>query len=191
MANERPIITDRFNSWSEIFATEEEAEAQLEDFLERLRVEYKNNQTLWAEVWDLDMISREETSTFVRSNGGSTVVIRRQNGDVDMFFMRPDETTSESRITPGVGSRNHQWTYEAVRELNEWAQERPDENDPLFNEWSKVVFYLDGKPATAGWEEIFLDNDRFPVRIGYRIYPADALEKAFELRGQMGNRLVY
>lgn len=38
-----------------------------------------------------------------------------------------------------------------------------------------LLFYIRGKPATIGWEEIMLENDKLPQRVGYKVYPDDML----------------
>ena len=182
----------RAESWGQLFASPEEAQA---DFLARVvedfREEYADNSSLRiytvAPDPDGDVHRFDRTSAV---GGGFTTVQRFTDGDVVIAFNRPGNLPSVSKIVPGAGNIAHDFTvadtlqphHPTVFKLIGDKQEYAAAVQVIGADLTHLSQYLRGKPAVMGWEETMLDNGHFPQRIGHRIYPSFVLEAQRKIR---------
>lgn len=172
------IHIERFRSWDEIFPNRDEANRQYSEFLNSMMTGYDSKKTIRRT--QVDPKTGLSFTTF-EGNGVNTSVWRLENGNVRINFS-PD---SDIVVTPEVGNKTHDWTYNQLNSMREHIKELGKSAGVIAR--TRLVFlgiYLAGKPAAMSWEEIMVYNQRLPQRIGYRIYPADSLEDAQKLLEQ-------
>lgn len=176
---------ERYNSWGEIFPSPEDADQQYQEFVGDFRAEYISNNSLAAERVEFDPNTQSYTTIFERTSPGHTSIQRLANGNVVIDFVRPEGTTVEE-VVPGTGNRNHQYTYETIVRLRDRISRLKSEaQTPIARmELAQVDLYLQGTPATNGWEETCLSSGRFPQRVGYKLFLEDSLKRARELLGE-------
>lgn len=172
---------ETFQSWEEIFPNKEERDRQFENFLQGQRYEYSSNHTLAKEITITDPKTGARKTTFFRTFGGFASTTLLQNGDVEIEFVY--EYRHAYTITPDVGNKNHNWTYEEIQSIKERlgaqiAKDGTRKKVPGNHKIASMLFYLKGKPAYKDWETTMRYNNLEPIRIGFRIYPKEILDKA-------------
>lgn len=179
----------RFQGWGELFSNQESADQQYKDLLADMRGEYTGNGTLANERTEIDPEFGVESTIFEKTHSGrASKVLRLQNGNVQISFERKGGVFTPVEIKPNVGNRNHNWDIDQIREMQLGIRKLIDNAQEIEaqHDLTTLFFYLKGKPATEGWEETMLFNERFPQRIGYKIYPDDTLVKAKKVLSMSG-----
>lgn len=171
----------RFTSWAEIFPNTEEAEKEYRFLLEDMRDSFGD---LVMESVEIDPDRGVEMTVFKDRKGRTSKVWRLDNGDVAYELDKPGQETRLRIIKPEVGSCEHDWTGDAVRQIRQKILELM-----YLPEGIAMVGLpglgqaLKGKLATAEWEAILSEEKGVPIRVGYRIYASRALERAQQVLG--------
>lgn len=176
----------RAQTWKQLFSTPEEAETDfLVNIVGKSRKEFEDNHTL--QKYRVDLCPQGNIHVFVRTNNiGSSSYQRLQDGDVIIESHDPEESIHRDIITATVGNINHPFTIvntvrpdlqvilDLIQQIGTPTYEKMKATigtDPI-----SFVTYLNGKPATRGWEDLLLSNGNMPQRIGHRIFPHFVLE---------------
>ena len=167
---------EHYQGWEEIFPDQETADKHFEYLLDGFRREYSDQD----ESTPVDLPSGVKLTIFELVEDKSITIHRTEDGDVGISILSPGKETHTIKITADVGHKNHSWDYERIRAMREKLQDHSETTTDMFraDDLRQLAFYLDGKPATEGWEEIFSYSDRKPIRIGYLIFPEDSLIQA-------------
>ncbi len=181
-----------FQGWGEIFSSPAERNHQFQDFLQDIRDEYSQNDSLLKEETIIDPDTGVVTTKFTRDHSLWSTVTQLQNGDLSLTFHHSDDYENSCLITPNVGLKNHNWTHNQIRDLQKivrkhLTEERAKEEKDwdLINELNIARFYIIGKPASKDWGGTMKENKYTPIRIGFNIYPQEHLEKAKEIIGRL------
>jgi len=167
-------------SWRELFPSRKQEKA---DFIDNLvgtaKAEYEGNQTL--REYRVEHLSEGDLHILERTTPGSNSTFQklRSNGNVVMIFNLPNGLSRSYIVTPDVGNVDHNFTVANTvlpdREILKGFNDK--ELQAVTGTYlSTLIFYIKGKPAVKGWEEVMLYNDHLPQRIGHRIFPNFVLE---------------
>lgn len=175
----------RASSWSQLFATPAEAEADyLREIVEESRKAQESINML--QEYRVDADPNGDIHSVTRKDGHNTRMQRLPNGDVVLEFSNPNDPTHRNLITAAVGNIDHPFSVantvgpdvKTVINLNQGIGTPEYEEmrarigiDPM-----TFIPYLRGKPAITAWEDIMLENGHLPQRIGHRIFPHFVLE---------------
>lgn len=172
----------RAERWDQLFATPEEAEA---DFLSGLvgesRRYFEENRAPYQ--YRIEPNPDGDVHVVERYPGDDTRFQRLANGDVIMTFNDPEKGPRPNLITPSAGNIAHPYTFtntikpdlQVILDLIPNKEKTAEIEEAVGADPMSFSFYLDGKPATQGWEEVMLGNGYLPQRIGHRLYPDFAL----------------
>jgi hypothetical protein len=172
----------RASSWQEIFQSPQDADKQYEEYLDRQRDEYSQNNEQFEESRSVDIGKNTDITVFKRNNGNQTTVQRLTNGNVVLSFA-DDNKVHNTEIIPEVGNIDHDWSNEKIQDMQASLKLRY-KYEPDIKKRGQLVMvstYIKGKPATQGWENLMLEHGNIPQRVGYRIFPEDMLNRAKHL----------
>lgn len=173
------LITFRFNNWEEIFPNSDEAISQYLGLIADLRTEYTRNQTLLRERVEANPQTGVEATIFERTFGGSARIERLDNGNVRYEFAYLGQVHTQE-VVPQAGNKDHDWTSDQIVGLQAQVAaalaESSDTREGVV--LATLLGYIEGKPATIGWEETMSKNKKLPQRVGYKIYPDGMLRLA-------------
>lgn len=179
MTPDNKLILARFNSWEEIFPDPAEADRQYLDLLVELRAEYSGNQTLLRERVEVNPQTSSAATVFERTTGGFSRIERLPGGNVRYEHKHFGEVHI-AEVVPQVGNKDHDLTFDGIIGLQaQVAAALTESSDPKEGLILAILLSkIEGKPATAGWEETMLRNKKFPQRVGFRIYSDSDLSVA-------------
>ncbi|MDO8503872.1 MAG: hypothetical protein Q7S60_04265 [bacterium] len=177
MTKERGVI--RPGGWEEIFPDRHEADKQYQALLADFRNEYTQNNSLASERVEQDQDTDLGVTVFEKTDGNFTAIQRLPNGNVRLRFVSQKGEEHVDEIVPSVGNIRHGWNYDQITALEAAVRELPVQGASI--EITLLSFYLRGKPASPAFEKQMLDTDYIPQRVGYKIYPDRALQRAQEL----------
>lgn len=170
----------RAASWKDIFSSEEEEMANFKKTLiDTTIAEYEANHTLRRyrveHPPEGDLHVFERTTTDCR-----TTYQKLKSGDVVIIFYNPVDPHRRI-ITPDIGNIAHNFTVAntvlpAEGFLEGFKFKEKELIEICGTHITALLKYIPGKPATRGWEEVFLLEGEMPQRIGYRIYQSFILE---------------
>ncbi len=162
----------RAQSWGQLFSTPEAAQADFQTSLvDDYRFYYKENDP--TVVYVVEPNPDGDIHRVIRDKGFDTTFQRLADGNVRFVSYFPWKPESVDLITPSIGNIDHPYTQGDIVTLDEDAL---SDSDSLISSWLK------GKPATQGWEDTMLRMGQLPQRIGYRLFPHNALERLSQIK---------
>jgi hypothetical protein len=175
---------DTFQSWDEIFPTTEARDRHFQILLQEFRHQNSHNNPLAKEETHTNSETGVIENVFLRkgliNSDVYTSVTLLLNGDVRIIFSN-SKANNEYIITPNIGGKNHDWTYDKVEYLKDALGSYLSQHGinkvgtPIYS----LLFMANGKMATSGWQKIMQESGYTPIRLGFRIYPKESLEEAW------------
>lgn len=173
----------RAGSWTDIFPSTEEAEAQFQVYMEQTVNWYRVRKTLTEYRIDSHPDGPIHAIVLVYSGHYSTTQ-RLGNGDVAIVTYYPDSAPSTQTITCSIGNIIHPFseanliapTQEAIRDLINDRKRYSQVVSEIGMNPAGLHQSLEGKPATEFWEDAIFDKGEMPERLGYRIFIHSILE---------------
>jgi len=175
MKEKRQNSAENYQSWEEIFPSNEERVRQFNDFLRELKNEYVSNNT-FVEIEEIveDGIQRNIIN---KTDGGKVIVSTLENGNVELTFINHNNKNTTT-ITPDVGIKDFRWTHGSIKYLRKGLDIYRFKTKEFSFKAGQLALYAEGKPATKGWGETMKFNGHIPIRIGFKIYPVEILKDA-------------
>lgn len=184
MTENKTGVYEKYQSWEEIFPSNEERLKQFNEFLNELKSEYVSNNSFVSMTQE---DKGEIQKTVINKTCGSVEIDTLKNGNVELKFVYPDHT-STGNITPDVGIVDFRWTHNAVKYLRKGLDIYKQKTKDFKHTYKvgQLAFYAKGKPATKDWEDTMKFNNFTPIRLGFKIYPSEILTEASILLKQNG-----
>lgn len=166
------VHIERFTSWDEIFPNSSEEARHYQDLLSDLQEDYGDKVSQRVEI---DPETGLASITF-DGNGVHTILQRLSSRNIKIQF----RSGHISEIVPEIGNKKHPWTYDDIRFLRSGIMDLYSQTQDSAEKMRLYITFsnLKGKVASGAWEETFLYNNRYPQRIGYKIYVDEALKGA-------------
>ncbi|MBI2601248.1 hypothetical protein HYW42_04825 [Candidatus Daviesbacteria bacterium] len=175
----------RAQSWGQLFASSEEAQADLQkNLIDAWRFYYKKDDP--SVKYTVEPHPDGDIHRVIMNKGHDTTYQRLHNGNVVLTFHSPNKPPDVKMIIPSIGNIDHPFAASDVV--------IPDDDviDSILSGLESITAarltllfsHLKGKPATQGWEDTMLYNGYLPERIGHRLFPHYAVEELAKLREQ-------
>lgn len=175
--------SENYQSWDEIFSSDEERIKQFNDLIDEFKNEYVlNNTFIGMERKEEDGIQK---TIINKTHGESIEIATLENGNLELTFLDQGNKHTNT-IVPDVGIRDFRWTYGSIKYLRKGLDIYRLNAKEFSFKAGHLSYYARGKPATKDSENIMKFNGHTPSRIGFKIYPAEILKDASIFLSQKG-----